>query len=111
TIESAYWIRYGTTDTVHRELNWDEIPAGHFEIYVTSTDGCEYYSEFSHCTERSNAGGDQIAIYCLGEEEPLNMWDLLASDVDIGDFFTLDGERLDTDEVNELNFDAVQTIK
>src|SRR5690625_2338033 len=59
TIESAAWVRYGTKDTVHHELDWDEIPHGVYEIFAISTDGCVYHNpKYEHNLKQSAAGGD-----------------------------------------------------
>lgn len=106
TIESAGWIRQGTTDTVHRELNWDEIPPGYYEIFAISTDGCVYDLKFDHCTEQSNAGRNITEVYCLDQEEALDIWSLLDPDVDVGKFHTLDGDVIDDDEMRYWTWDG-----
>lgn len=111
TIESVAWIISGTTDTVHREMDWNPIPPGSYDIYFRSTEGCETSYSINHCTTRANAGGDKVYIYCLGEEVPLDLWSLLDPRTDPGGFQTPGGDLLDSAAMRELTFDHPETVE
>lgn len=111
TIESVTWIRSGTTDTVHREMDWNPIPPGTYDIHFRSTDGCETSYSINHCTIRANAGRDNMHIYCLGEEVPLDLWSLLDPGTDPGRFQTPEGDLLDSAAMRELTFDDPATVE
>lgn len=108
-IDSVVWLRNGSNIPVHDQMSWVNIPPGSYEITFFDENGCEASTNLSTCTTRKDAGRDGSDVYCLDQDETINLYSLLSDGVDSGGFYTHDFMPLDSLEVLNLSYDAVGT--
>src|SRR5690606_17996539 len=83
-IDSVAWVRRGETEPVHNKMRWVNIPPGTYDIFFNTEEGCEHSTSFETCISTSDAGEDRSIVYCIGEEDTVNLYDLLSPGVDPG---------------------------
>ena len=103
-IDSVAWLRNGNSTPVHDQMSWVNIPPGNYKIYFYDENGCEATTQLSTCTSSAEAGQDQNLMYCLGEDDTLNLYNYLTAGVDSGGFFTSDFISLDSFEASGLTY-------
>ena len=108
-IDSVAWLRNGSSTPVHDQMSWVNIPPGSYEIYFYDDQGCEATTNLSTCTSKTEAGDDQILPYCIGEDDTLNLYELLSGEVDSGGFFTEEYIPLDSAQVIDLTYISEDT--
>lgn len=104
-IDSVVWFRDGGSVPVYDQMEWVNIPPGSYEIFFYDDKGCEATSFVETCLTRTNAGGDHSFPYCIGEDDTVNLYDILDADVDSGSFFSEAFDPLDSVNVTRLAFD------
>ncbi len=102
-IDSVVWFQDGRRVS-HDSMVWNNIPPGTYEVFFYDNNGCEAEAFVSTCTEKKEAGNDQVVPYCIGEGDTVNLYDVLDADVDAGGFFTEAFVPLDSASVTELTF-------
>lgn len=109
TVDSVVWLKNGSRVSVHDEMRWVNIPPGDYEIFFYNDEGCEATSKLSTCISSTEAGEDRSIVYCIGEEDTVNLYDLLSPGVDPGSFFAEDYSAVDSISATRLTYDAVST--
>lgn len=109
TIDSVVWLRNGESEPVWEQMTWSKIPPGSYEIFVYDNRGCEGTAGIYFCLDTTYAGDDNLQQYCLGEDDTLNLYDLLSPEVDQGGFFTESFDALDPSIASQLTYDAEDT--
>lgn len=104
TVDSVVWLRDGGSMSVHNSMSWANIPPGSYEILFFNDKGCEATSNLTTCTTRTNAGGDHFLPYCIGEEDTVNLYNIIDADVDQGGFYSDAFDSLDSASVTQLTF-------
>src|SRR5699024_6000583 len=96
---------------VHREMVWDEIPPGDYEIFFRSTDGCETDYKMSFCVTSADAGEDINYLYCIEEQDTLDIWKLLDPKAGQGRLLDASFSDLDSAEMHEKTYHTVGEVK
>lgn len=105
TIDSVIWLRNGSSESVHDSMNWINIPPGDYKIYFFNNKGCVAESAVRTCIEKSDAGNDHELQYCIGEDDTINLYNVLDDDVSSGSFYSESYDPLDSVSVSQLSFD------
>ncbi|WP_236970282.1 SprB repeat-containing protein [Membranihabitans marinus] len=105
-LDTIAWYKDGDESVVvHDELIYVRPEPGSYKLLLSDTAGCEAIIDFpTVACPHSNAGDDFPIAHCIDEGLPLNLWEHLASTVDLGQFYDNNFNSIDSIDARQINY-------